>query len=673
MVCAKSLMEHALGAQWECDNHTFGVDCSLTCGNCANGELCNHVDGSCPYGCDSGWFGRMCNEECPFGLYGTNCLQNCSDNCGAPGFCDRATGSCNNECQNGWKGNNCISANGNEGLSAFSNVYANVNGNGMRDLSATVEQSDFHTGTQDEMSEREDPREESSIFSTEDILKDNHSHIKLISEIKMHELHTSICANGSGFKEEFALLPVGEHHACCVGKEQENMSKNRYKTIFPYDHSRVILKTPIDCSNYINANFIKDSDEKIAYIATQGPKNSTMNDFWKMVWQENVTQIVMLTNLMENGKIKCNQYWPESTYDEFYSDIKIRKYEERHFAFYLIRKFTMSHSEESRIVTQYHYTKWPDHSTPDPLSLVVFHSHVLRTRTEESEAPMLVHCSAGIGRTGTYIAFDALCKEGKSKGTINVAGYIKVMRSCRMNMVQTYEQYNAIYLALTEEFKAPVHTKSIIAFGESMKHFFGEDSSDHVIFQKEFKSLSDIKSAYNEGDFRDAPLHTVNTEEEELLRLDRYNLYLTSTVYNRGYYINAIYVSSFLEENAFIVTQYPSEDGAVDFLRMLIDNESDTVICMDPLAEIESSTSWLPEPLLIKLVGPYSLQHDGGSEIDVKVTSAKILDGREPTHSMKIVQPTGSLKSIQDTASLRSLVSYVMHLSTENPITIVSK
>lgn len=75
----------------------------------------------------------------------------------------------------------------------------------MRDLSATVEQSDFHTGTQDEMSEREDPREESSIFSTEDILKVNHSHIKLISEIKMHELHTSISANGSGFKEEFEV------------------------------------------------------------------------------------------------------------------------------------------------------------------------------------------------------------------------------------------------------------------------------------------------------------------------------------------------------------------------------------------------------------------------------------------------------------------------------------
>ncbi|XP_078328110.1 uncharacterized protein LOC144623531 [Crassostrea virginica] len=118
------------------------------------------------------------------------------------------------------------------------------------------------------------------------------------------------------------------------------------------------------------------------------------------------------------------------------------------------------------------------------------------------------------------------------------------MRSCRMNMVQTYEQYKTIYLALNEEFKAPVRTKSISAFRDSMQHFFREDSSDHIIFQKEFKSLSDIKPVCTKDDFRDVTLHGVNTEEDEVLQLDRYNLYLTPTVYNRGYYINAIYVST---------------------------------------------------------------------------------------------------------------------------------
>ncbi|XP_078328104.1 putative receptor-type tyrosine-protein phosphatase mosPTP-1 [Crassostrea virginica] len=286
----------------------------------------------------------------------------------------------------------------------------------------------------------------------------------------------------------------------------------------------------------------------------------------------------------------------------------------------------MSNSEESRVVTQHHYTKWPDHGTPDPLSLVVFHNHVLRTRSDNHEAPTIVHCSAGIGRTGTYIAFDALCKEGKSKGTINVASYVKVMRSCRMNMVQTYEQYKTIYLALNEGFKAPVHTRSIPAFRESMKHCFREDSSDHVIYQKEFKTLSDIKSAYTEGDFKDDTLNTVNTKEDVLLS-DKYNLYLTPTVSDGGNFINAVYVSSFCKENAFMVTTYPLKENAVDFLRLLIDCNSDTVICMDSLAEIESSTAWLPEPSSFKMFGPFSLQQEDYSEIDVKVTRVKIRDG----------------------------------------------
>nr|XP_022294926.1 receptor-type tyrosine-protein phosphatase kappa-like [Crassostrea virginica] len=491
----------------------------------------------------------------------------------------------------------------------------------------------------------------------------------------MHELHTDIGANCSGLMgliEEFESLPFGEHQPCYVGKRQENISKNRYKTIFPYDHSRVVLKTPIDNSDYINANYIKDSDEKIAYIATQGPKNSTINDFWQMVWQENVTQIVMLTNLMEDDKIKCSQYWPESTDEEYYGDINISKCEERHFAFQVIRKFTLSNSEESRVVTQHHYTKWPDHGTPDPLSLVVFHSHVLRTRSDNHEAPTIVHCSAGIGRTGTYIAFDSLCKEGKSKGTINVASYVKVMRSCRMNMVQTYGQYKTIYLALNEGFKAPVHTRSIPVFRESMKHCFREDSSDHVIYQKEFKTLSDIKQAYTEGDFKDATLNTVNAKEDDLLS-DKYNLYLTSTVSDGGNFINAVFVSSFCKENAFIVTTYPLQDNAVDFLRLLIDYNSDTVICMDPLAEIESSTAWLPEPSSFKMFGPFSLQQEDYSEIDVKVTRVKILDGMETTHSVKIVEPLGPLDSSSDTACLSSVISYVMHIPKEKPVTILSK
>nr|XP_022306862.1 uncharacterized protein LOC111113146 [Crassostrea virginica] len=202
------------------------------------------------------------------------------------------------------------------------------------------------------------------------------------------------------------------------------------------------------------------------------------------------------------------------------------------------------------------------------------------------------------------------------------------MRSCRMNMVQTYEQYKTIYLALNEEFKGSVDTKSVSAFKESIKHLFEEDPSVQVIFQKEFKTLSHIKPASTESDFRDGTFDTENTEEKEALQLNENNLYLTPTVSNCGKFINATFVSS---------------------------------------------PTWLQFPSQCSMFGPFRLHHESDSEVDVKVTNVKILDGKGLAHPVKIVQPTGPLKSVQDTACLRNLVSYVMHIQRENPITIVSK
>nr|XP_022306855.1 receptor-type tyrosine-protein phosphatase kappa-like [Crassostrea virginica] len=619
----------------------YGESCAISCpANCVD-NVCYVVYGTC-FGCSMGYTGAKCDIECDKHTFGENCSLICG-NCVNGERCNHVDGSCSNGCDSG----------------SFGRLCDKECPSGLYDYDCQ-ENCSAHCG----VPRLCDRKTGSCTHACQSGWKGNRCIRECDGGFFGHNCAES-CGECFG-KEQCHHVNGSCLKGCAYGYSGFNCTDDED------DHSRVVLKADIDYSDYINANYIQDNNGNIGYIATQGPKNSTINDFWQMVWQENVTQIVMLTNLMEDDKIKCNQYWPESTDEEYYGDLNISKREERHFAFYVIRKFTMSHSEESRVVTQHHYTKWPDHGTPDPLSLVVFHSHVLRTRSDNHEAPTIVHCSAGIGRTGTYIAFDALCKEGKSKGTINVASYVKVMRSCRMNMVHTYEQYNTIYMALNEGFKAPVHTRSIPAFRESMKHCFREYSSDHVIYQKEFKTLSDIKQAYTEGDFKDATLNTVNTKEDVLLS-DKYNLYLTPTVSDGGNFINAVFVSSFCKENAFIVTTYPLKDNAVDFLRLLIDCNSDTVICMDPLAEIESSTAWLPEPSSFKMFGPFSLQQEDYSEIDVKVTSVKILDGMESTHSVKIVEPLGPLDSSSDTACLRSVISYVMHIPTEKPVTILSK
>uniref|UniRef100_K1QTY8 protein-tyrosine-phosphatase n=1 Tax=Magallana gigas TaxID=29159 RepID=K1QTY8_MAGGI len=314
------------------------------------------------------------------------------------------------------------------------------------------------------------------------------------------------------------MLPYGEQHPCEVGKRQENLAKNRFKTTFPYDHSRVILTEPDKPSNdYINANYISGLDEEKVYIASQGPKQTTLNDFWTMIWQEKVTQIVMLTNLKEGVKVKCIQYWPENTKSRLHGNIVIKNVEEKQYAFYVIRKL------------------------------------------------------AGIGRTGTYIALDALYKAGKASGKINVAECVKIMRANRMNMVQTYEQYKTILLALNEKFKVSLEAQSLADFTKKIDSMRGDHPANQTGIRKEFESYQ--------------------------------------------------------KDRAFIVTQYPTPEDAVDFLRLLNDHDSDTVICMNPLYEIESSKTWFPEKASSKDVAPFVVQHESESDTEVKVTTVNIIHG----------------------------------------------
>nr|XP_022307741.1 receptor-type tyrosine-protein phosphatase mu-like [Crassostrea virginica] len=427
-----------------------------------------------------------------------------------------------------------------------------------------------------------------------------------------------------GFKREYSMLSTGEFFPCDVGKRKENVSRNRYKTILPYDHSRVILRGDNECSEYINANFIEDSNRYVSYIATQGPKENTVKDFWRLVWQQDITQIVMLTNFIENGKIKCCQYWPDCSNTELYGNITIENVSEKHYAFYIIRTFVLSHKQQhmSRDIIQYHYTMWPDHGTPEPLNLAVFHNKVLRGSSEENVTPMVVHCSAGIGRTGAFIALDALYKEGKRTGKINVMKYVNTMRSCRINMVQTCEQYMSIFIALNERFKAALETQSLTTFKDKVDRVISY-SQKQTCTEKEFEKLLRIRPEYTIADYSESSQYV--DHKDSILPLDKYMVYLTSSVANRGSYINAIAIPSYCQNNAFIVTHHLPPEDAVDFLRLLIDIESNVVICMDPLSQSESSKAWLPRSLSDMVVEPFCVQRVAETERDVKVTNIRIL------------------------------------------------
>ncbi|KAH9383056.1 hypothetical protein HPB48_023778 [Haemaphysalis longicornis] len=203
------------------------------------------------------------------------------------------------------------------------------------------------------------------------------------------------------------------------------------------DHSRVKLKpiTGVPYSDYINANYIDGYCRPKRYIATQGPKSRTVDDFWRMVWQENVCKIVMLTGLVETGKTKCEKYWPTKSAN--YGEVQVHLMAEEKFPDYTVRQLHITLADTTREVKLFHLQSWPDHGVPlYPNVLLSFRKKVNQYRTF-NDAPVVVHCSAGIGRTGAYILLDNLLEQADVEGVVDVVGQLAAMRQNRMNVVET--------------------------------------------------------------------------------------------------------------------------------------------------------------------------------------------------------------------------------------------
>ncbi|KAL7827728.1 hypothetical protein AOLI_G00308800 [Acnodon oligacanthus] len=229
-------------------------------------------------------------------------------------------------------------------------------------------------------------------------------------------------------------------------------TKNRYKTILPNPLSRVFLKSKNSCdplSSYINANYIRGylGDEK-AYIATQGPMINTVNDFWQMAWQEDSPVIVMITKLKEKNE-KCVLYWPEKR--GIYGKVEVLVNSVRECDHYTVRTLTLKQGGQSRKIHHYWYTSWPDHKTPDSAGpLLQLMNDVEETReASASHGPVIVHCSAGIGRTGCFIATTIGCRQLRLEGVVDVLSIVCHLRVDRGGMIQTGEQYEFVHHALS--------------------------------------------------------------------------------------------------------------------------------------------------------------------------------------------------------------------------------
>ncbi|XP_078249485.1 tyrosine-protein phosphatase non-receptor type 22 isoform X11 [Pogona vitticeps] len=277
----------------------------------------------------------------------------------------------------------------------------------------------------------------------------------------------SIICNTEEFTNEF--LKLKRQSATCkadkiyptsTSERPENVSKNRYKDILPYDHSRVKLSliTSDKDSHYINANFIKGVYEPKTYIATQGPLSTTVVDFWRMIWEYKVQIVVMACLEFEMGKRKCERYWVEV--DEtplHFGPFCISCEAEKERKEYVIRILQVQlNDSEIRTVYHFHYKCWPDHDVPSSINPILQLIWEMRCYQAHSEVPICVHCSAGCGRTGVICALDytwSLLKDGILPMNFSIFNMIQEMRTQRPLLVQTQEQYKLVYDAVIELFK----------------------------------------------------------------------------------------------------------------------------------------------------------------------------------------------------------------------------
>ncbi|CAI9153547.1 unnamed protein product [Rangifer tarandus platyrhynchus] len=249
-----------------------------------------------------------------------------------------------------------------------------------------------------------------------------------------------------GFAEEYEDLKlVGINLPKYAAELADNRGKNRYNNVLPYDTSRVKLSVQTHSTDdYINANYLPGYHSKEDFIATQGPLPNTLKDFWRMVWEKNVYAIVMLTKCVEQGRTKCEEYWPSKQAQD-HGDITVAMTSEIVLPEWTIRDFTVKNTltSESHPLRQFHFTSWPDHGVPDTTDLLINFRYLVRDYMKQSppESPILVHCSAGVGRTGTFVAIDRLIYQIENENTVDVYGIVYDLRMHRPLMVQTEDQY----------------------------------------------------------------------------------------------------------------------------------------------------------------------------------------------------------------------------------------
>ncbi|XP_025111320.1 receptor-type tyrosine-protein phosphatase epsilon-like [Pomacea canaliculata] len=681
-----------------CTKGTYGARCPNKCSvNCGGADAdCDPKDGKCSSGCKVGWKGDLCTDKCVSGTYGANCTQVCSKFCrvtsgAAATSCHHVSGRVHQGCLDGYTGVDCYQQIPASAAAMIGGVvagvalavivvavvvvvvvrrkrrwkktmspdsatnYASMNGAFVADGVTVLDEDELSnarislaTGTHVEKEKQVyyniNPDTSSTRFPT----------TQLDSLLDRWRL------DPTSLKGQFERLPKGFTGSTQTALNDANRGKNRYKNICAYDHSRVKLSI-IDGdpnSDYINACYISGFNGEPKFIASQGPSRLILQDFLRMLWEKRVHTVVMLTNLIEGGTQKCEQYWSDSG-ERKYGAVTVTLVSVRRTADYTVRALQLKQDGESHSLTQFHFTAWPDKGAPvSPWPLVDFHMTVKEAADLHKGSPIVVHCSAGIGRTGTYIALDNLLAEAAETGHVDFNTCVWKLRQARVNMVQTVEQYIFLHEAVSVSLAVSGTLLKRSQIPEAVGNLFSQSPDGQSKLEAEFKRLSSCLRQTNLTDYSAGQKEENKAKNRfhNILPQDAHRVELTPAVSGGDDYINAIFIPGYKKRHQYVATQLPLATTVVDFWTLVHEYPVSVVVIFpgDPAEDHETRVDFLPGDGETCQYGPYKLStrlvatHEGYQEMLVNCTKPKrlnltLLRGRREVRLLKCLQRTPSV------------------------------
>ncbi|XP_015724978.1 receptor-type tyrosine-protein phosphatase C isoform X3 [Coturnix japonica] len=448
------------------------------------------------------------------------------------------------------------------------------------------------------------------------VVKDDERQLLNIEPIPSEKLletyKRKIADEGRLFLDEFQSIPrIFTKFSMKEAKRSHNQNKNRYIDILPYDHNRVELsEIPGDPgSDYINASYVDGFKEPRKYIAAQGPKDETTDDFWRMIWEQKATIIVMVTRCEEGNRNKCAQYWPSmENGSATYGDIIVKINESKTCPDYIIQKLHITNGRErtsGRDVTHIQFTSWPDHGVPEDPHLLLKLRRRVKALSNFFSGPIVVHCSAGVGRTGTYIGIDAMLEGLDAEGRVDVYGYVVKLRRQRCLMVQVESQYILIHQALVEYNQYGETEVSLSELHSYLNNLKRKDPpSEPSLLEAEFQRLPSYKGwrTQNTGnreenknknrsantipyDFNRVPIRNDEEQSKEGEHDSEDSSDEDSDCEESSKYINASFITGYWGPKSMIATQGPLQETISDFWQMVFQRKVKVIVMLTELKE----------------------------------------------------------------------------------------